>query len=128
MTDKLIKALEALEIYANEQNWTSVNAVPRVLTLDTGGDNPEYIAGAEVAKQALADIAALADPQPSACEWLSEGEDYPVWETACGKSFDFENEGPTANGCKFCCFCGRTLIETLSPPPADTQTVDGEGL
>ena len=28
--------------------------------------------------------------------------------------FNIENEGPEANGMKFCCFCGKKLVEVVA--------------
>jgi hypothetical protein len=35
-----------------------------------------------------------------------------VWETTCKRSFEFNDGGPEENGFKFCCYCGKNLIES----------------
>lgn len=52
------------------------------------------------------------------CEWREDDEG--VWDTACGQRFVFmAEEGPVANGMRFCCYCGECLRETQYAPPAD---------
>lgn len=35
-----------------------------------------------------------------------------IWETECGNSFQFDNDGgPLTNGMKFCPYCGARLNE-----------------
>lgn len=46
---------------------------------------------------------------PDECTW-TEDEDG-NWDTACGDKFVFIDGPPSANGCKFCCYCGKPLNE-----------------
>ena len=43
------------------------------------------------------------------CAW-NETKDG-CWETNCDEMFVFEESGPLENKMKFCCYCGRPLIE-----------------
>lgn len=54
-----------------------------------------------------------------ACIWW-EGDDGGPWATQCNELFNIENEGPEANGMRFCCFCGKKLVEVA----ADTDEVE----
>ncbi len=55
----------------------------------------------------------------AACTWW-EGDDGGPWATQCNELFNIENEGPEANGMRFCCFCGKKLVEVAS----DTDEVE----
>jgi hypothetical protein len=48
--------------------------------------------------------------ETATCIWW-EGDDGDPWATQCNELFNIENEGPEANGMKFCCFCGKKLVE-----------------
>jgi hypothetical protein len=48
--------------------------------------------------------------ETATCNWW-EGDDGGPWATQCNELFNIENEGPDANGMKFCCFCGKKLVE-----------------
>ena len=43
------------------------------------------------------------------CEW--HGDSDGLWGTSCGKAFEFTEDGPEANGFKFCPYCGNPLVE-----------------
>lgn len=45
------------------------------------------------------------------CEW-SEEPDEGLWNSDCGNSFLFNDDGPIANGFKFCPYCGLALAES----------------
>lgn len=48
--------------------------------------------------------------KPDPCEWVQDSDG--VWQTGCSNAFLVENEEtPTENGFKFCCYCGGKLIE-----------------
>ena len=42
------------------------------------------------------------------CHWTSDGDHY---ETSCDNAFAINDGGPAENGMKFCCYCGRALVE-----------------
>ena len=43
------------------------------------------------------------------CNW-DQDEDG-IWQTDCGELFEINEGTPGDNGMKFCCYCGRNLIE-----------------
>ena len=43
------------------------------------------------------------------CQW-TQNEDG-AWESACGHRWEFIEGGPTENGMKFCCYCGKPLVD-----------------
>jgi len=45
------------------------------------------------------------------CAWKMVDSDYNIWETDCGESFVLEDGTPKENKLRYCCFCGRKLIE-----------------
>ena len=45
----------------------------------------------------------------AACTWTESVGGY--WATDCGESFEIHEGGPDENGLRYCCFCGRQLIE-----------------
>lgn len=42
------------------------------------------------------------------CRWAEDDDG--GWETSCGHAFEFIEFGPTENGMKFCCYCGKILL------------------
>lgn len=55
------------------------------------------------------------------CRW-TEDREY-GWDTACGHTFVFIDDGPQANGFCYCCFCGRILQpEPLTENDHETAT------
>ena len=46
---------------------------------------------------------------PAICIW-NKNEDE-VWDSGCGEAFQFEADGPKANGFKYCPYCGQPLSE-----------------
>lgn len=58
---------------------------------------------------------AITDEKVPQCVWTVGDEVYgEPWETSCGNAFTLENDGPKENGMKFCCYCGKVLIEQES--------------
>ncbi|MDD5084168.1 MAG: hypothetical protein PHT88_04575 [Candidatus Moranbacteria bacterium] len=47
------------------------------------------------------------------CCWRQEDdwENADVYNTACGDSFCLVEATPEANGMRFCCYCGKPLIQ-----------------
>lgn len=42
------------------------------------------------------------------CQWTEDENG--IHETECGHAFEFTHDGVKANGFKYCCFCGRSII------------------
>jgi hypothetical protein len=49
------------------------------------------------------------------CHWYEDGDNEfkDIWRTDCNKEYEFTGSCPTNYGMKFCCFCGRTLLEVM---------------
>lgn len=43
------------------------------------------------------------------CEW-SRDDDSGIWNSACGSSWSFHDDGPAENGMNFCHCCGKNLV------------------
>lgn len=48
------------------------------------------------------------------CVW-TEKEEGAYWETGCGRTFPFLNDGPAESGFLYCPFCKSTLIPHYLP-------------
>jgi hypothetical protein len=46
---------------------------------------------------------------PGTCEWAEDDDG--VWFTTCANAWVFTEGGPSENGCAFCPYCGRKLVE-----------------
>ena len=55
------------------------------------------------------------------CTWVQDSN----WEnpsdfyTSCGHAFSFTEGAPEDNGMKFCCFCGKKLVQELAEGDQD---------
>ena len=45
----------------------------------------------------------------SDCHWEHNEEGY--WETTCGNAFEVTEGTPLENNMRFCCYCGKRLVE-----------------
>lgn len=52
------------------------------------------------------------------CEW-SRDDDSGIWNSACGSSWSFHNDGPEKNGMNFCHCCGKNLVVEVAEPKKD---------
>jgi hypothetical protein len=55
----------------------------------------------------------------NSCAWTDDGE---AWATGCGQLFCLNDGGPTENDMRWCCFCGKPLVEV----PFDEAVEDDE--
>lgn len=55
------------------------------------------------------------------CQWFEDGDGGP-WETKCGHHFEIIEGTPSENSMRYCCFCGKPLVEV----PYD-EAEDGDG-
>lgn len=46
------------------------------------------------------------------CQWAQDGEDSDIWASKCGYYFIINEDWPSYNNMRFCCFCGRPLVES----------------
>ena len=44
------------------------------------------------------------------CRWSEDGNGEP-WATMCGNYLEINEGTPNENGFKFCCYCGRKLVQ-----------------
>jgi hypothetical protein len=44
------------------------------------------------------------------CDWTEDPDDG-LWYTGCGETFCFIDGTPHDNGFRYCCFCGKTLLQ-----------------
>ena len=52
------------------------------------------------------------------CEWSQDG-DSGIWNSACGSTWSFYDDGPEENGMHFCHSCGKKLVLEASEPEQD---------
>lgn len=52
------------------------------------------------------------------CEW-SQDEDSGIWNSACGSTWSFHDDGPAENGMNFCHCCGKNLLVEAAEPEQD---------
>ena len=44
------------------------------------------------------------------CKWTLDYDEWESsWDTECGNKWEFTNDGPKENNCKFCMYCGGAL-------------------
>ena len=60
-------------------------------------------------------IRALESSQGEACQWTQEdGWEYSNnYKTECGDTFSITEDTPLHHGMKFCCYCGKRLVQVL---------------
>ena len=59
----------------------------------------------------------MPDQTPS-CEWTEDASgDY--WESACGQTFVFNDGTPVENEIRFCCGCGKPLVQKTAVEAVD---------
>jgi hypothetical protein len=53
------------------------------------------------------------------CKWTFDSVEWEAnkWDSDCGESYYFVDGGPDENKMKFCCYCGKSLIETVLNSP-----------
>jgi hypothetical protein len=56
--------------------------------------------------------------QPNECRWLQDGdEDSNIYMASCNRRyFELEDGAPTDNHMKYCCYCGKPLVEVPIEP------------
>lgn len=67
-----------------------------------------------------------ANEEPT-CRWFGDDDGGP-WATDCNELFNIENEGPEANGMRFCCFCGKKLVEVEADTDDEVEKWKDENL
>lgn len=90
MSDKMI-ALEIIEYFGAEE----------MVNNNTPFEEQDY---AEAIEE-------LEDLENSTCNWYQDEEDSSDFSSDCGVQFTFNEGMPSENYMKFCCKCGKKLIE-----------------
>ncbi len=76
---------------------------------------------AHPAPAVAATVPAVRGLTDAACQWGQEDDGSSTYWSACGHGhgFTFNDGGPTDNGLKHCCYCGKPLIELpwVEPEP-----------
>jgi hypothetical protein len=64
--------------------------------------------------------------EPTDCEWRLDMDDWNGWQPSCdpSKCFCFDEGGPAENGFVHCCYCGRPLLQLVTP--VDTEDNDAD--
>ncbi|MFJ2539416.1 hypothetical protein [Pseudomonas sp. NPDC087614] len=52
------------------------------------------------------------------CEWSQDGESG-IWNTGCGSTWSFHDDGPEENGMNFCHSCGKHLVVEVAEQEQD---------
>jgi len=60
--------------------------------------------------QSKMETAATECGQPPTCAWTEDRDG--AWETECGGIWEFPDGGPSENGARYCCRCGREIEAT----------------
>ena len=68
----------------------------------------------------------MADSTRGMCVWR-EDCDGEMWSTDCGKGFTLIEDTPAENGMRYCCFCGRALVQLQEVEPEITEVNDVAG-
>lgn len=58
------------------------------------------------------------------CAWAQADSETDLWETTCKRAFRLDEGTPSENYMKFCCYCGKTLVEH---PWVDEESEGGNG-
>lgn len=67
-----------------------------------------------------AEVKALEKKLAAQCHWsCPDREDNTYWESDCGLTWQFEDDGPKENDMQFCPKCGRHLV--VDEPPAEEE-------
>ena len=53
------------------------------------------------------------------CLWSRADDDTDLWETSCDQAFCLTDGTPKANDFKFCCYCGKEIIEDSDCVPEE---------
>ncbi|MGJ7497510.1 hypothetical protein ACSFA8_20880 [Variovorax sp. RT4R15] len=59
------------------------------------------------------------------CVWTYDWESN--WWTDCKNGFTFNDDGPKANGFKYCCYCSKPIVENIPADP-DSAPLEGDAL
>ena len=110
--NKHINTSEARQLARSDDLWTG-NEVCRLL------DEIDYLDEQLSLEQ---------ESNQEECQWVAD--EYESYWTSCGNGWVFEEGGPTDNDMKFCCFCGKHLVDIpyLSDyDPEEDAKIDDEG-
>lgn len=58
------------------------------------------------------------------CTWDQDGDDSDVWATDCSHYFSIIEGTPAECGFRYCCYCGRPLVESPHTPDDEDEDED----
>lgn len=108
----------------NKEDWyPENNAVWKKIQSDVGGCLHERWYKEKSAVLAKTDAilwVSISSVDAPTCGWSLVDEDASMWESSCGKAWEFTNDGPVENGLDFCMKCGKR-VEVMPVPPPDAK-------
>lgn len=55
------------------------------------------------------------------CVWVQDDEGSDTWWPSCRHRFTFTEGGPTQNGFRYCCYCGKPIAEAPWEQPEEDK-------
>lgn len=89
-------------------NWIDVHEAQKVVDQAQDEIN-QFRAERDALQQRLNAADQLNDDRAGTCEWSRE-EDSGIWNSGCGETWSFHEDGPEENGMHFCHSCGKHLV------------------
>lgn len=87
--------------------------------LDVMSDISSFERWSEV-RDALKGALAQPEPEPETCTWWQDGDsDSGMYQTSCGNYFDITDGTPEDNNMRYCCYCGKKLVQELITEDTD---------
>lgn len=80
----------------------------------------ESLAREQALQQRLNAADQLNDDRAGTCEWSREN-DSGIWNSGCGETWSFHEDGPEENGMHFCHSCGKHLVVEVAEQEQDAD-------
>lgn len=106
-----VDAARAAEAAQHQQEIAALKKQVSGLSMECAR-RAEVIAAVEAERDQL-----YPTPEPETCAWKLASDDSGMWETACGRFWEFNEDGPKENRVHFCFFCGKPLRLVPSAEP-----------
>lgn len=104
----------------------SINRSPAYKVTVIGDDEPQYRQRKEwidwvleLCEKAAAGMERT-EPVAHVCTW-SQDVEIGIWNSTCGSTWSFHDDGPEENGMKFCHSCGNHLVVEVAEPEQDND-------